>query len=73
MATTREINEAFAARWAKAWNRRAVRSDMGTVNLRNIDDPTTISGLPIRLLDGASSWKVIDEVYQPHLLNSPGY
>jgi len=44
---------------------------MGAVNLRNIDDPAIVAGLPIRLLDGASSWKVLDEAPQPHLLRSP--
>jgi hypothetical protein len=45
---------------------------MGAVNLRNIDDPSIIAKLPIRLLDGASSWKVLEEVIQPYLLRSPG-
>ncbi len=44
---------------------------MGAVNLRNIDDPEIVAHVPIRLLDGASSWKVIDEAPQPHLLQTP--
>jgi hypothetical protein len=51
--------------------RRQDGSDMGAVNLRNIDDPSIVANLPIRLLDGASSWKVLDEAPQPHLLRSP--
>jgi hypothetical protein len=46
-------------------------SDMGAVNLRNIDDPAIIADLPIRLLDGAASWKVLTEAAQPYLLRSP--
>ncbi len=46
-------------------------SDMAAVNLRNIDDPAIAAGLPIRLLDGASSWKAIDESVHPYLLRSP--
>jgi hypothetical protein len=45
---------------------------MGAVNLRNIDDPTIVANVPIRLLDGASSWKVLHAAPQPHLLKSPG-
>ena len=44
---------------------------MAAVNLRNIDDPAITARLPIRLLDGASTWKVLDESVQPHLLRSP--
>ena len=53
-------------------DKRADGSDMGAVNLRNIDDPAIVAHLPIRLLDGASSWKVLDESAQPNLLRSPG-
>jgi hypothetical protein len=52
-------------------DRRADGSDMGAVNLRNIDDPTIISNVPIRLLDGASSWTSLSESPQPYLLRSP--
>ncbi len=45
---------------------------MGAVNLRNIDDPAIVAHVPIRLLDGASSWKVLDEYPQPNLLQSSG-
>lgn len=50
---------------------RADGSDMGAVNIRNIDDPTAIALLPIRLLGGASSWKTLGEAQQPWLLRSP--
>lgn len=52
-------------------NKRRDGSDMGAVNLRNVDDPSIIANLPIRLLDGATSWKVLDEAPQPYLLRSP--
>lgn len=52
-------------------DRRADGSDMSAVNLRNIDDTALISQLPIRLLDGASTWKVIGRASQPYLLRSP--
>jgi hypothetical protein len=51
--------------------RRPDGSDMGAVNLRNIDDPAIIANVPIRLLDGAASWKVLSEAPQPYLLRSP--
>ncbi|MDJ0629184.1 MAG: hypothetical protein QNJ44_13080 [Rhodobacter sp.] len=44
---------------------------MSAVNMRNIDDPARIAHLPIRLLDGASTWKVLGEGVEPHLLVSP--
>lgn len=53
-------------------DKREDGSDMGAVNLRNIDDPTIVAQLPVRLLDGASSWKVIEVAVQPYLLQSPG-
>jgi hypothetical protein len=52
-------------------DRRPDGSDMSAVNLRNIDEPKLISNLPIRLLDGASSWKSLIEAPQPWLLRSP--
>lgn len=52
-------------------NKRSDGSDMGAVNLRNIDNPEIIANIPVRTLDGASSWKVLDESPQPHLLMSP--
>lgn len=52
-------------------SRRTDASDMGAINLRNIDDPEIVANLPIRLLDGASTWKVLDENPQPYLLRSP--
>lgn len=50
--------------------KRADGSDIGAVNLRNIDDPEIIADIPIKLLDGASSWKVLEESAQPCLLMS---
>ncbi len=52
--------------------KRSDGSDMGAVNLRNIDDPEIIANVPIRLLDGAGSWKVLGESCQPHWLQSSG-
>lgn len=46
-------------------------SDMSAVNMRNIEDPAKISHLPIRLLDGACTWKKLNESIQPSLLSSP--
>ena len=52
--------------------RRKDGSDMCGVNMRNIDDPAQIREVPIRLLDGAGTWKVLGEDVEPHLLMSPG-
>lgn len=52
--------------------KRPDASDMGAINLRNIDNPVIIANVPIRLLDGALTWKVLNENFQPHLLRSPG-
>ena len=46
-------------------------SDMSAVNMRNIDDPTRIAQLPIRLLDGAATWKVLERRVAPDVLMSP--
>ena len=46
-------------------------SDMSAVNMRNSDDPSRIANLPIRLIDGASTWKNLSEDVQPCLLMSP--
>jgi hypothetical protein len=40
------------------------------VNARNMD-PQTVAEVPIRLLDGASTWKVLSERPQPDLFRSP--
>ena len=53
-------------------SKRKDASDMGAVNLRNIDDPAIVANVPIRLLDGALTWKVLYEEPQPYLLRSPG-
>jgi hypothetical protein len=40
------------------------------VNARNMD-PQAVAELPIRMLDGAASWKVLSERPQPDLFRSP--
>lgn len=52
-------------------DRREDGSDMSAVNMRNIVDPQQIKDLPIRLLDGAASWKVLRSGPEPDLLMSP--
>lgn len=52
-------------------DRREDGSDMSAVNMRNANDPSRIANLPVRLLDGAGSWKVLDEKTEPNLLTSP--
>lgn len=52
-------------------NRRDDGSDMSAINMRNINDPSRIAHLPVRLLDGAGTWKVLAEKAQPNLLMSP--
>lgn len=52
-------------------DRREDGSDMSAVNMRNIDEPAQISAVPIRLLDGAGTWKVLGEQPEPYLLMSP--
>ena len=52
-------------------SKRPDSSDMAAVNLRNIDDPRIVADVPIRLLDGASTWKVLGESPQPFLFQSP--
>ena len=37
--------------------------------MRNIEDPKRIAQLPIRLLDGAETWKVLGKTVEPHLLS----
>ena len=51
--------------------RRDDGSDMSAVNMRNIDEPSLVAHVPIRLLDGAKTWKVLGEAVEPHLLMSP--
>jgi hypothetical protein len=45
-------------------------TDIRAVNVRNIDDPRVVAMLPIRMLDGAATWKVLDERVQPDLFHS---
>ena len=51
-------------------SKRSDGSDMAAVNVRNINTPSDLSKLPIRLLDGAGSWKVFDRRPQPNLFGS---
>ena len=46
------------------------RGTVIAVNARNMD-PHTVAELPIRMLDGASTWKVLSEHPQPDLFRSP--
>jgi hypothetical protein len=46
-------------------------SDTLAVNLRNVDRPELIATVPIKLLDGAASWKCLEHRAQPFLLRSP--
>ena len=46
-------------------------SDMSAVNMRNVVDPALVADLPIRLFDGADSWKVLGKTVERHLLMSP--
>ena len=48
-------------------NKRTDATDTRAVNMRNVDDLSTVCDLPIRLLDGASSWEVVDEKAMPGL------
>ena len=51
--------------------KRADAKDTRAVNMRNVDDPSIVCELPIRLLDGASSWDILDELSLPGLFQSP--
>lgn len=51
-------------------DRREDGSDMSAVNMRNIEDTKRIAKLPIRLLDGAETWKVLGKTVEPHLLGA---
>lgn len=51
--------------------KRSDGSDWVGINVRNIDDPEPVARLPIKMLDGASTWKVLGEHIQPDLFRSP--
>jgi hypothetical protein len=51
--------------------KRTDGSDWLAINVRNIDDPESVARLPIKMLDGASTWKVLGEHVQPDLFRSP--
>ncbi len=40
------------------------------VNARNME-PEVVASVKIRVLDGASTWKVLDEYVQPNIFGSP--
>lgn len=42
-------------------SRRADGTDTLAINLRNADEPDLVSGLPVRMLDGADTWDVLEE------------
>jgi hypothetical protein len=46
-------------------------SDTLAVNVRNVDQAELIATVPIKLLDGAASWKFLEHRPQPFLLRSP--
>ena len=46
-------------------------SDTLAVNMRNVDQPELIATAQITLLDGAGSWKALEQRPQPYLLHSP--
>src|SRR5262249_1778271 len=46
--------------------KRTDGSDWLAINVRNIDDPELVARLPIKMLGGASTWKVLGEHIQPH-------
>jgi hypothetical protein len=50
--------------------KRTDGSDWLAVNVRNIDDPESVARIPIKMLDGASTWKVLGEHIQPDLFRS---
>jgi hypothetical protein len=51
--------------------KRADGSDTVGVNVRNVDDPERVAHVPIKLLDGAKTWRVLDSRPQPGLLGGP--
>ena len=52
---------------------RADGTDIRGVNMRNVDEPAIICNLPVRMLDGASSWKVLYETVMPEAFSSPKF
>ncbi len=46
-------------------------SDMAGINMRNIDDPSIVRDLPVRLLDGAATWKVLERRKLPFVFGCP--
>lgn len=41
--------------------RREDGTDTLAINLRNADDPNLVADLPVRMLDGADTWNVLEE------------
>ena len=46
-------------------------TDIVAVNARNSEEPVQVAVLPIKVFDGASSWRVVEERVDPLLLTSP--
>ena len=51
--------------------KREDASDTLAVNMRNVDQPELVAAARVKLLDGAGSWKFLEERRQPYLLCSP--
>jgi hypothetical protein len=51
--------------------KRSDGSDWVGINIRNVDDPEAVATLPIKMLDGAATWKVLREHTQPDVFRSP--
>lgn len=47
-------------------------SDMVGTNMRNIVDRERVADLPIRVLDGDGSWKVLSRSVEPNWFKTPG-
>ena len=56
------------------WERRVKKrdgSDRMGINVRNVEIPESVAKLPIGMLDGARTWKVLHERARPELFHSP--
>ena len=56
--------------WEPNARKRGESHRMG-INVRNVEAPEAIARLPIRMLDGAATWRVLHTRAQPHLFRSP--
>ncbi len=48
-------------------SKRSDGSDMAAVNMRNIDDPSIVNSLPVKLLDGSGSWATLKRCPLPEI------